>query len=163
MVAATSTALKAGESGKQSWFASGPAIVLYIAVAKLLLHLLTASRYGYFGDELYHLACGEHLDWGYVDQPPLIAAIAWFTRHVLGESLFAVRLLPAVAGALLVLLTSLIAHELGGQRFALALSALSVACAGIYLVMDHLFTMKDRKSTRLNSSHSRASRMPSSA
>lgn len=48
----------------QSWFTSGPAIVLYIAAARLLLHLLTAGRYGYFGDELYHLACGEHLDWG---------------------------------------------------------------------------------------------------
>ncbi len=134
-------ALKPDQPGKESWFASGPAIVLYIAVAKLLLHLLTASRYGYFGDELYHLACGEHLDWGYVDQPPLIAVIAWFTRHVLGDSLFAIHFLPAVAGALLVLLTGLIAHELGGKRFALALSALSVACAGIYLIMDHLFTM----------------------
>ncbi len=52
MVAAipqSGTALKTEESGKQSWLASGPAIVLYIAVAKLLLHLLTASRYGYFG------------------------------------------------------------------------------------------------------------------
>ncbi len=46
----------------KGWFASGPAIVLYIACAKLLLHLLTASRYGYFRDELYYLACGEHLD-----------------------------------------------------------------------------------------------------
>ncbi len=141
VVTATTPAPNTNHPGKQSWFASGPAMVAYIAAAKLLLHLLTASRYGYFGDELYHLACGEHLDWGYVDQPPLIAAIAWFTRHVLGESLLAVHLLPAIAGALLVLLTGLIARELGGQRFALALSALAVACAGIYLIMDHLFTM----------------------
>ncbi len=123
------------------WLTSGPAIVLYIALAKLLLHLLTASRYGYFGDELYHLACGEHLDWGYVDQPPMIALIAWFTRHVLGESLLAVRFLPAVAGTLLVLLTGLITRELGGGRFAQGLSALSVACAGVYLIEDYLFTM----------------------
>jgi hypothetical protein len=125
----------------QSWFTTGPAIVFYIAAARLLLHLLTATRYGYFGDELYHLACGEHLDWGYVDQPPLIALIAWFTRHVLGTSLFAIHLLPAFAGAALVWLTGVITRELGGQRFAQALAALSVACAGIYLVMDHLFTM----------------------
>ena len=115
--------------------------MLYIAGAKLLLHWLTATRYGYFGDELYYLACAEHLDWGYVDQPPLIAAIAWFTRHTLGDSLFAIHFLPAVAGALLVWLTGVLTRELGGKRFAQSLSALSVACAGIYLVMGHLFTM----------------------
>ena len=55
-------------------FLSSPsAIVLFIAVAKLLFHLFTANRYGIFRDELYYLACAEHLDWGYVDQPPLIA------------------------------------------------------------------------------------------
>jgi hypothetical protein len=137
----TAAAPKPDPARKESWFASGPAIVLYIAAAKLLLHLLTASRYGYFGDELYHMACGEHLDWGYVDEPPLIALVAWFTRHVLGTSLLAIHLLPALAGALLVWLTGVIAGELGGKRFAQALSALSVACAGIYLIMDHLFTM----------------------
>ncbi len=67
VVTATAPAPNTNNASKQSWFASGPAMVAYIAAAKLLLHLLTASRYGYFGDELYHLACGEHLDWGYVD------------------------------------------------------------------------------------------------
>ncbi len=137
----TPAELKPSASIKEPWFASGPAIVLYIAGAKLLLHLLTASRYGYFGDELYHMACGEHLDWGYVDQPPLIAVIAWFTRHALGTSLLAIHLLPAIAGSVLVWLTGAMTRELGGGRFAQGLSALSVACAGIYLIMDHLFTM----------------------
>lgn len=44
-----------------SWFATGPAFVWYIAGVVTLLHLLTANRYGYFGDEMYHMACGEHL------------------------------------------------------------------------------------------------------
>ncbi len=130
-----------GETSNSSWFGSGTAIVLYIAAAKLLLHLLTANRYGYFGDEMYHMACGEHLDWGYVDQPPLIAVIAWFTRRVLGTSLFAIHLLPALAGAALVWLTGVITRELGGGRFAQGLAALCVACAGVYLVMHRLFTM----------------------
>jgi hypothetical protein len=124
-----------------SRWTSGPALVAYIAAAKLILHLLTANRYGYFGDELYFMACGEHLAWGYVDQPPLIALIAWFTRHVLGTSLFAIHLLPAVAGTALVWLTGALTREMGGRRFAQALAALAVACAGIYLIMDHLFTM----------------------
>ena len=62
-------------------FLSGPAIVLWLAFAKFLFHLLTAGRYGIFRDELYYLACSEHLDFGYVDQPPLIAFITWIARQ----------------------------------------------------------------------------------
>ena len=62
------------ESTRHSWFSSGKAIVLYIAAASFLAHMLTAGRYGYFRDELYYLACARHLAFGYVDQPSLIAA-----------------------------------------------------------------------------------------
>jgi 4-amino-4-deoxy-L-arabinose transferase-like glycosyltransferase len=125
----------------RSWLTRGLAVVLVIAVAKLLLHVGTASRYGYFGDELYFMACGEHLDWGYVDQPPLVALVAWLVRHTLGTSLLAVRLPSALAGAALVLLTGLLAREMGGGRFAMGLAALASALAGVYLVMHYLFTM----------------------
>ncbi len=126
---------------RKSRFTSGQAIVWYVAAFVLLLHLLTANRYGYFGDEMYHMACGEHLAWGYVDQPPLIALFAWLTRHLFGTSLFAIHFLPALAGFFIVWLTGLIARELGGGRFAQGLAALCTACAGIYLILDHLFTM----------------------
>ena len=126
---------------RQKWLGGGMAVALGIAAAKLVLHLLFASRYGFFGDELYHLACGEHLDWGYVDQPPLIALVAWLVRHTLGESLLAVRFLPAVAGAALVLLAGWMARELGGGRFAVTVSALATACIGVLMVMHYLFTM----------------------
>src|SRR5215472_17977186 len=125
----------------RSWSTSGPAIVLYVASAVLLLQLATANRYGYFGDEMYHMACGEHLQWGYVDQPPLIALIAWLTRHIFGTSVFAIRIIPAFASFALVWLTGLLARELGGGRFAQGLAALCSACAGVYLVLGHLFTM----------------------
>src|SRR5215210_8769642 len=78
------------------------AVALYPSAAKLLLHFLTNGGYGYFRDELYYLACGEHLDWGYVDQAPLIAVVARLQRAALGDSLFALRFLPAVSGAALV-------------------------------------------------------------
>jgi dolichyl-phosphate-mannose--protein O-mannosyl transferase len=45
---------------------------------------------------------------------------------LLGDSLFAIRLLPALAGAGLVVLTAMIARELGGGRFAQALAGLAV-------------------------------------
>jgi hypothetical protein len=125
----------------RSWLAGGLGILLVIAAAKLLLHLATASRYGYFGDELYFMACGEHLDWGYVDQPPLVALVAWLVRHTLGTSLLAVRLPSALAGAALVVLTGLLAREMGGGRFAMGLSAVASSLAFVYVVMHYLFTM----------------------
>ena len=71
-------------------------MVLAIAACKLLLYFYTGRRYGYFVDELYYLACSRHLAWGYVDQPPLIALIAWLVRVALGQSL---RGDSSVAGA----------------------------------------------------------------
>jgi len=116
-------------------------MVLYLAAVKLLIHLFTAARYGIFRDELYYLACAEHLDWGYVDQPPLIALIAWFARHVFGTSLIGLRLLPAIAGAILVWLTGTLARELGGGRFAQGVAALAVLTAPIFLIFNHWLTM----------------------
>ncbi len=128
-------------SKTSSKWTSGSAIVLYLATGKLLLHLFTAGRYGIFRDELYYLACAEHLDWGYVDQPPLIALIAWFARRAFGSSLLGLRLLPAIAGATLVWLTGRLTRELGGDRFAQALSAVAVLVAPMFLVFHHWLTM----------------------
>src|ERR687893_406006 len=87
------------------------AVAAYFAAAKLLIHLLTAGGYGYFRDELYYIACGEHLDWGYVDHAPMVAWAARLARTIFGDSLLALRLLPAVAGAAKIFLTGLIARE----------------------------------------------------
>src|SRR5215470_10971621 len=104
-------------------------------------HLLVSGRYGYFVDELYYLACSHHLAWGYVDQAPLIAVVTWFERVTLGDSLHALRFLPAVAAGLKVLLTGLIAKELGARRYAMALACVAVIVAPIYLGIDSLLTM----------------------
>lgn len=117
------------------------AILASIAAIKLLIQLYAAPHYGYFRDELYYLACGDHLAWGYVDQPPLIALIARATRWLLGDSLPALRLLPAIAGAATVLLTGLIARELGGRRFAQALAAMTVLLAPGFLAIDSFLSM----------------------
>jgi hypothetical protein len=50
----------ANESRKQSWFTSGTAIVVYVALARMALYCVAGPHYGYFRDELYYLACGEH-------------------------------------------------------------------------------------------------------
>src|SRR5437762_13999929 len=95
-------------------FLSGPPIVLALASAKLLFHLLTANRYGIFRDELYYLACGEHLDWGYVDHPPLVALVAWIERHLFGDLLVGLRFFLVLAGAASVWLTGIVSCELVG-------------------------------------------------
>jgi hypothetical protein len=120
---------------------SAAALAAGLALFKLALHLLTNGAYGYFRDELYYLACAERLDWGYVDQAPLIAWVARASRAVLGDSLRAVRFLPAVAGALTVFLTGLLARELGGGRFAVLLACLSVVVAPYFLGVHTILTM----------------------
>jgi 4-amino-4-deoxy-L-arabinose transferase-like glycosyltransferase len=119
----------------------GGALVIAIAAAKLLVYFYTGRHYGHFVDELYYLACSRHLDWGYVDQPPLIALVTWLWRSMFGQSLTAIRLLPALAGVAEVVLTALIARELGGKRFAQALAALAVLVAPGILGGDGLLTM----------------------
>ena len=109
--------------------------------AQIAAHLVNATRYGIFRDELYYLACSEHLDWGYVEQPPLIAAIAWAARRLLGDSLFGLRLLPALAGAAKIVLAGLLARAFGGGRWARGMAGLAVLVAPIYLGMDHILTM----------------------
>jgi hypothetical protein len=117
------------------------ALVGLVALAKLVLHLATAGRYGYFRDELYYIACSRHLDWGYVDQPPLIALVTWLELHIGGQSLHALRFLPAVAGVALVVLVALLAREMGATRFGIWFASLSTACIGVSFVMDYLLTM----------------------
>ena len=84
--------------------------VYLIALTYFALHLLTSTRYGYFRDALYYLACSEHLAFGYVDQPPLIAWLGWFARHTLDTSLPALLFWPALAGAVRILLTAVLAR-----------------------------------------------------
>src|SRR5579864_8284045 len=92
-----------------------------LAALTILIHLLTNGAYGYFRDELYFIACGDHLAWGYVDLPPMVALVARLTRATIGDSLFAIRFFPAIAGGATVAMSALLAWELGGGRFAQAL------------------------------------------
>src|SRR6266545_3808732 len=117
------------------------ALIVVFSAAALLVHLLTNSRYGYFRDELYYIACGRHLAFGYVDQPPLSIAVLWLSQLLFGDSLFAIRLFPALAGAGTVALTGMIARELGGRSWAIALSCAAALCAPFYLSIGNFFSM----------------------
>ncbi len=97
---------------------SGTTLVIYVLLARIGLYLIAASNHGYFRDELYYLACGEHPGWGYVDQPPLIGWMAWLPQHTIGTSLHALRLLPLSAHIGTIVLAAAIARSLGGKRTA---------------------------------------------
>ena len=120
---------------------SGTAILIGLAATKLVIQLSGIAHYGFFRDELYYMACGEHLAWGYVDQPPLIALIAWLARHLLGNSVFALRIGCALAGSAVVYFTGILARELGGGRFAQTLAAICIFFAPGYLAFDSFFSM----------------------
>jgi hypothetical protein len=115
--------------------------VYVIAAIAFLVQIATANRYGYFGDELYYLACAKHLAWGYVDQPPMVVFLTWLIVHTLGTSLLAIHFVPALCGAARILLTAAIARELGGGRFAQTLAALCSAVALVFLAVDHIWSM----------------------
>jgi hypothetical protein len=117
----------------QSFLASTPALIWLIALAKLLFHIYYNNRYGYFRDEFDYMSCGDHLAWGYVDQPPLIPFLIHICRAVLGDALRAIRFIPAVASSLLIVQTALLVREFGGRRFALLLSAIAILIAPQYL------------------------------
>jgi hypothetical protein len=117
------------------------ALLTGLAAFKLFVHFAGISRYGFFRDELYYMACGEHLAWGYVDQPPFIAVVAWLAHHLFGYSLVSVRLFPVLAGAAVVGLTGLFARELGGGRLAQFLAAAAILFAPACLAFNSFLSM----------------------
>ncbi len=122
-------------SGRPRWL-----FPLLLTVPMLVLELLTLGGYGYFRDELYYLASTEHLAWGYVDHPPLSIALLAAVRGLAGDSLPAIRLVPALLGAATILLVALLARRLGGGRAAQAVAALAFSfCATAS--MFHFYSM----------------------
>ncbi len=104
-----------------------------IGAVGFLTQMVFNGRYGYFRDELYYIACSNHLAFGYVDFAPLIAWLTRSFRLVFGDSLHAIRLLPALAFGAEVALTGFITRELGGKRWAIFLACISVLLAPVIL------------------------------
>src|SRR5580700_8977581 len=115
-------------------------IVGGVAVAVLALHLATNGLYGFHRDEMYYLDSARHLAWGFVDYPPLTPAIARLSLLLFGPtSVWGLRLWPSLAGAVMVVLSAQIAHELGGGRTARILAAIGAATSPVLLGANWLF------------------------
>jgi hypothetical protein len=136
----TSPQVFAPATKNNSFLANGMLVVVAIALAKFTFHVYFNNRYDYFRDEFDYMSCGDHLAWGYVDQPPLIPFLIHICRALLGDSLRSIRMIPALASSLLVVQAAMLAREFGGRRFALLLSAITVVIAPQYLSNGSLLT-----------------------
>ncbi|MEU7146045.1 glycosyltransferase family 39 protein [Nocardia sp. NPDC046473] len=111
--------------------------VLAVAATVVAILCSSATRYGYFGDELYFIWAGAHPDWSYVDQPALVPLIARVAEMIAPGSLWVLRLPSAVGVGVAVVLAALIAREFGGGRRAQLMAAGALAVSPAYLVAGH--------------------------
>src|SRR5579862_5385377 len=118
---------------------SDTGILLLVALAKILLHTLTNNQYGFHRDELATIDDAHYLAWGYVAYPPLTPFVARVALQLFGTSLVGLRLFTALAGGAAVVLSGLIAREMGGKRSAQIIASVAVATAPISLVSGSLF------------------------
>ncbi len=132
---------KVAVAARVRWFSSEIAMAWLLALIAVVLQMATNGRYGYFRDELYYLATSNHLDLGYVDFAPLAALLLRVSRFLLGDSLHAIRAFPALAHAGEIVLTGLIARELGGKRFAVLVACLCVLLCPVVLANASRFAM----------------------
>jgi hypothetical protein len=102
-----------------------------IAAVAMVIHLLTNNRYGFHRDELQFLSDARHLDWGFVAYPPLTPFVERIGLEIFGISLVGLRLFSVIAQALAIVVTGLMAWELGGGRLAQVTAALGVATSGL--------------------------------
>ncbi|HKF46861.1 MAG TPA: glycosyltransferase family 39 protein [Terracidiphilus sp.] len=109
------------------------AVLACIAAAFALFHILTNGRYGFHRDELQFLSDARHLDWGFVAYPPLTAFLEHISLGLFGMSLVGLRLFSVLAQAVVILVSGLMARDLGGGRLAQVTAALSVALSGLPL------------------------------
>ena len=145
-------------SGKSSMPGSGSlipartplraALVLaaFFAALTFLIHFASSIwgvhlGYGFFRDELYFLDCGRHLDWGYVDQPPLVALQARIAEALFGLSLTGIRTFSFLAGGVMVGLTGVLTWQLGGRRSAQILAMTAILAAPVFLGTDSYLSM----------------------
>ncbi|HUF00234.1 MAG TPA: glycosyltransferase family 39 protein [Anaerolineales bacterium] len=126
------------KSPKASAFFTDINILWLLGLALLLLHMFTNHQYGFHQDELVVLDNANNLDWGFVEYPPLTPFLARIELTVFGFSLVSARTFAALAHSIVLVLTGLMARELGGRRAAQVLAALAAAIAPIALIQGSL-------------------------
>src|SRR3954470_19317903 len=98
-------------------------LLILLSAATVLVHWAVGDRYGFHRDELATLEDARHLAWGFVAYPPIAPFFGRISLLVFGESLTGFRFFASLAVAISVVLTGLMARELGGGRAAQLIAA----------------------------------------
>lgn len=117
---------------------------LFIIAAVNFIFIFASSfvkGYEYFIDEFYYIACSNNPAFGYVDHPPLAPLALMFYKFVFGESLYAIRFLPAVAASATVFLTGIITKQLGGNKKSQLIAAFAVFTSPVFLTFGSFYSM----------------------
>lgn len=120
-----------------------PALIIALSLINLIVHLVTTGffSYGIFRDELYYLACTNRLDLGYVDHPPFSIYFLSVWKWLFGDSMFSIRLIPAIISSLTLFMLGIFTKRLGGGRAAISIAMLSYMFTPIFLGMNTIFSM----------------------
>lgn len=115
-------------------YASGLWLLLGLAFVRLVLHLFANVHYGFHRDELALWDDAHRLAWGYVAYPPVTPVLAHLSLAWFGDALSGFRLFAALAQCTAMVLTGLIARELGGGRWAQVFAALATAAMPVSML-----------------------------
>lgn len=135
---------KTDDTARPERFVRNDLLILFgFSLSVFLYDMLTSalSSYGYFIDEFYYIACSKRLAFGYIDHPPLSIVLLALNRWILGDSIPAVRFLPALATAATVFMTGLMARRLGGTRVSMMIAALAAMAVPVYMLMGSFYSM----------------------
>ncbi len=117
----------------QDYLLGDTAILIWMAVASVIVHCLVNNQYGFHRDELNFIEDGRHLAWGYVDCPPFTPFIAHTAEMLFGTSLVGIRFFPAVAQGLVLILSGLLVQRMGGNRWAQVIGACGASISVVSL------------------------------
>lgn len=125
--------------GRKSDNTNYSGFILLLVALKIILNLFAMPHFGFQRDELLHLALGDHLGWGYKEVPPFIALLAKISTHFFGDSVFDTRIFSTIASGLLIWYTARTVIELGGRKFAIALTCLALIFSPAFAASGYLF------------------------
>jgi hypothetical protein len=114
----------------QRIIASDASVLVLSALSVVVLHTVTNGEYGFHRDELATIDDARFLGWGYVVYPPVTPFIARVSLTLFGASMIGLRFFAALAVGIAMVLTGLMARELGGRRPAQLVAAWAAATAG---------------------------------
>ncbi|TRZ63993.1 phospholipid carrier-dependent glycosyltransferase, partial [bacterium] len=99
------------------------------------------SGYGYFIDEFYYIACANNPAFGYVDHPPFAPLFLTAYKFIFGESLYAIRFIPALTASVTVFLTGIITKQFGGNKISQTIASFCVFVSPLFATLGSFYSM----------------------